>query len=259
MLLLCDVGNTTTVVGLWDGQTVLKRWRVSTDRERTADESRLLLRAMIAEHEGVPDGGALSSVVPPRTVAWREAISAVVDGPVVVVGPGVKTGLALQVDNPREVGADRVVNAIGATSLFGAPVVVVDFGTATTVDLVGPDGSYRGGAIAPGLEVSADALVTHTAALRRVELVPPRSPVGRSTVEAIQSGLIYGYAGLVDGLVTRVLDELGSPCPVVATGGLAEVLREHIVTITHLELDLTLVGLAAVYERNQPERAGTGS
>jgi type III pantothenate kinase len=259
MLLLCDVGNTTTVVGLWQGNTVLRRWRISSDSERTADECRLLLRAMLAEHEGTARGGALSSVVPPRTVAWKEAISGVIEGPVVVVGPGVKTGLALQVDNPREVGADRVVNAIGATSLLGAPVVVVDFGTATTVDLVGPDGSYRGGAIAPGLEVSADALVTHTAALRRVELVPPKNPVGRSTVEAIQSGLIYGYAGLVDGLVSRILGQLGTPCPVVATGGLAEVLREHMITITHLEPDLTLIGLAAVYERNQPERPGTVS
>jgi type III pantothenate kinase len=259
MLLLCDVGNTTTVVGLMEDNTVLRRWRVSTDRERTADESRLLLRAMLAEQDGTVDGGALSSVVPPRTVAWKEAMSAVVDGPVIVVGPGVKTGIALQVDNPREVGADRVVNAIGAISVLGAPVVVVDFGTATTVDLVGDDGSYRGGAIAPGLEVSADALVTHTAALRRVELIAPRSPVGRSTVEAIQSGLIYGYAGLVDGLVGRILATLDAPCPVVATGGLAEVLKEHTRTITHLEVDLTLLGLAVVYERNQPERPGTGS
>jgi type III pantothenate kinase len=149
------------------------------------------------------------------------------------------------------VGADRVVNAIGAIERYGAPVIVVDFGTATTVDLVGEDGSYRGGAIAPGLEVSADALVTHTAALRRVELIPPKSPVGRSTVEAIQSGLIYGYAGLVDGLVDRVMEVVGTQCPVVATGGLAETLRTHARRIQHVEPDLTLVGLAAVYRRNQ--------
>ena len=144
MLLLCDVGNTTTVVGLWDVDHVDRRWRISTDRERTADESRLLLRSMLAEHGGPVTGGALSSVVPPRTEAWREAMGALVDGPLVVVGPGVKTGIALAVDNPREVGADRVANAIGAQRQFGAPVIVVDFGTATTVDLVGPDGSYRG-------------------------------------------------------------------------------------------------------------------
>jgi type III pantothenate kinase len=251
MLLLCDVGNTTTVVGLWDSDHVAYRWRVSTDRERTTDESRLLLRAMLAEYAGQVTGGALSSVVPPRTIAWREAMTAVVDGPLVVVGPGVKTGIALQVDNPREVGADRVVNAIGAIERFGAPVVIVDFGTATTVDLVGEAGSYRGGAIAPGLEVSADALVTHTAALRRVELSPPRSVVGRSTVEAIQSGLIYGYAGLVDGLVGRILSTLDRPCPVVATGGLAEVLVGHAQRIEHVEPDLTLIGLAEVFRRNQ--------
>ena len=199
--------------GLWDVDHIERRWRISTDRERTADESRLLLRSMLAEHGGPVTGGALSSVVPPRTEAWREAMGALIDGPLIVVGPGVKTGIALAVDNPREVGADRVANAIGAQRQFGAPVIVVDFGTATTVDLVGPDGSYRGGAIAPGLEVSADALVTHTAALRRVELSAPRSPVGRSTVEAIQSGLIYGYAGLVDGLVGRIMGDAGGELP----------------------------------------------
>ncbi|HEY7564092.1 MAG TPA: type III pantothenate kinase, partial [Acidimicrobiia bacterium] len=154
------------------------------------------------------------------------------------------------VDNPREVGADRVANAIGASVRFGAPVIVVDFGTATTVDLVGPDRSYRGGAIAPGLEVSADALVTHTAALRRVELVPPRSPVGRSTVEAIQSGLIYGYGGLVDGLVDRIKEAVGEDCPVVATGGLAELMVGVARTINVVEPDLTLIGLAEIYRLN---------
>jgi type III pantothenate kinase len=251
MLLLVDVGNTTTVVGLWGSDHVEHRWRVSTDRERTADESRLLLRAMLAEYARPVTGGALSSVVPPRTESWRSAMADLIDGLLVVVGPGVKTGIALSVDNPREVGADRVANAIGASKLLGAPVVVVDFGTATTVDLVGPDGSYRGGAIAPGLEVSADALVTHTAALRRVELVAPRSPVGRSTVEAIQSGLIYGYAGLVDGLVSRIMDTLEAPCPVVATGGLADTIVEATHTITLVEPDLTLIGLAEIFERNR--------
>ncbi|MGH8928408.1 MAG: type III pantothenate kinase [Acidimicrobiia bacterium] len=251
MLLLCDVGNTTTVTGLWEDQRVVRRWRVSTNLDRTADESRFLLRSMLAEHGGVVTGGALSSVVPPRTEAWREAMGALIDGAVIVVGPGIKTGIALQVDNPREVGADRVANAIGAMSQLGAPVIVVDFGTATTVDLVGPDGTYRGGAIAPGLEVSADALVTHTAALRRVELAAPRSPVGRSTVEAIQSGLIYGFAGLVDGLVGRIMATLGEGCPVVATGGLAEVMTPFTTTVTVVEPDLTLLGLAEIYARNQ--------
>jgi len=250
MLLLIDVGNTTTVVGLWAGDQVEHRWRISTDRERTADESRLLLRSMLAEFGGEVTGGCLSSVVPPRTEAWREAMGALINGPLVVVGPGTKTGILLNVDNPREVGADRVANAIGALRLFGPPVIVVDFGTATTVDLVADDGSYRGGAIAPGLEVSADALVTHTSALRRVELVPPRSPVGRSTVEAIQSGLIYGYAGLVDGLVARIRAGVDSSCPAVATGGLAPVVIAHTTHVTSIEPDLTLVGLAEIYARN---------
>ena len=250
MLLLIDVGNTTTVVGLWDGDRVVHRWRISTDRERTADESRLLLRSMLAEYGGDVTGGCLSSVVPPRTEAWREAMEALVDGTLVVVGPGTKTGIPLNVDNPREVGADRVANAIGAVRLLGPPVIVVDFGTATTVDLVAADGSYRGGAIAPGLEVSADALVTHTSALRRVELSPPRSPVGRSTVEAIQSGLIFGYAGLVDGLVTRIRATIEERCPAVATGGLAPVVIGHSTAVDSIEPDLTLVGLAEIFALN---------
>jgi type III pantothenate kinase len=250
MLLLIDVGNTTTVVGLWNGDHVAHRWRISTDRERTTDESRLLLRSMLAEYGGDVTGGCLSSVVPPRTEAWREAMGALIDGGLVVVGPGTKTGILLNVDNPREVGADRVANAIGAVRLIGPPVIVVDFGTATTVDFVASDGSYRGGAIAPGLEVSADALVTHTSALRRVELVPPRGAVGRSTVEAIQSGLIFGYAGLVDGLVTRIRSTLEGDCPAVATGGLAPVIVAHTTTVGSIEPDLTLVGLAEIYARN---------
>ncbi|HKZ20155.1 MAG TPA: type III pantothenate kinase [Acidimicrobiia bacterium] len=250
MLLLCDVGNTNTIVGLWDGEAAVHRWRISTDLERTADECRLLLRSMLAEYAGPVSGGCLSSVVPQRTESWRQALAPLIDGRLVVVGPGVKTGIALSVDNPREVGADRVANAIGAVRLLGAPVIVVDFGTATTVDLVGPDGSYRGGAIAPGLEVSADALVTHTAALRRVELSAPRSPVGRSTVEAIQSGLIYGYAGLVDGLVERILAQVDTPVPVVATGGLAPTVVAHTRLVKEVQTDLTLVGLAEIFALN---------
>ena len=250
MLLLCDVGNTTTVVGLWDGESAVYRWRISTDLERTADECRLLLRSMLAEYAGPVRGGCLSSVVPQRTESWKEALAPLIEGRLVVVGPGVRTGIALSVDNPREVGADRVANAIGAVRLLGAPVIVVDFGTATTVDLVGPDGSYRGGAIAPGLEVSADALVTHTAALRRVELSAPRSPVGRSTVEAIQSGLIYGYAGLVDGLVERILSQVDQPAPVIATGGLAPTVIAHTRLVNNVDKDLTLRGLAEIFALN---------
>jgi type III pantothenate kinase len=158
--------------------------------------------------------------------------------------------MALQVDNPKEVGADRVVNAIGAVERLGAPVIVVDFGTATTVDLISPEAEYCGGAIAPGLEISAAALVSSTAALRRVELVPPRAAVGRSTVDAIQSGLIFGYAGLVDGLIDRISSELGRSAPVIATGGLAELVVPHCRLVSLIDPDLTLIGLQMVYRRN---------
>lgn len=252
-LLLVDIGNSSTVVGLDEGGSLVHRWRVSTQPHRTGDEYRLMLQAMLEDRAVQPTGAALSSVVPPATTAMRVAIGELVDGPLVVVGPGVRTGLAVNVDNPREVGADRIVNAIGAIERFGAPVLIVDFGTATTVDLVAGDGSYRGGAIAPGVEVAGDALVEHTAALRRVELAPPKSAAGRSTVEAIQSGLVYGYAGLVDGLVSRISAEHGlDGPPVVATGGLAEVIVPECSHEIVIDQDLTLRGLRITYERNQP-------
>ncbi|HEY7703754.1 MAG TPA: type III pantothenate kinase [Acidimicrobiia bacterium] len=251
MLLLVDMGNTHTVVGLWEGASMVKRWRVASEAHRTADEFRILLRSLLEEIDHQPEGAAISSVVPQATQALRNAVASLVAGPVVVVGPGVKTGLAINIDNPREVGADRVVNAIGAVMVHGSPVVVLDFGTATTVDLVGADGSYRGGAIAPGIEVAAESLVASTAALRRVELVVPPSPVGKSTVEAMQSGLLYGFAGLVDGLVERVLAELGTEAPVVATGGLADLIIPLCKRGTTVDQDLTLRGLAEVFRRNQ--------
>lgn len=247
-----DVGNTQTVVGIDDGD--VRTWRLSTQPSRTADEYRLLIGSLLDDHAEDFEGAALSSVVPPATVALREAITALTGLEPVVVGPGTKTGMQLRVDNPREVGADRIVNALGAVARFGAPVVTVDFGTATTVDLVGYDGEYRGGAIAPGLAIAADALVSATAALRRVDIVAPPRAVGRSTVEAIQSGLVFGYAGLVDGLVDRVLVDLGATdVPLVATGGLAGVVIEHCVHAITLDPHLTLRGLRVAWERNHPD------
>jgi type III pantothenate kinase len=253
MLLVIDVGNTNTVIGVYEHDTLTHRWRVSTDPHRTADEYRLLLRALLDDGEVKAEGAALSSVVPPAATALRAALGDLVGDRLVVVGPGIKTGMAINIDNPREVGADRVVNAIGAVEVYGAPAVIIDFGTATTVDLVGPDGDYRGGAIAPGVEVAADALVEHTAALRRVELTPPRRVVGRSTVEAIQSGLIYGYVGLVDGLVARIVEEEGlrNP-PIVATGGLADLIAPMCRHPVVVDQELTLRGLRIVYRRNHP-------
>lgn len=250
-LLLVDVGNTQTVVGVDDG-TDTHTWRVSTQAARTSDEYVLLLHSLLGAHVDGFDGAALSSVVPPATFALRTALTALTGLDPVVVGPGTRTGMPLRVDNPREVGADRIVNALGAVASFGAPVVTVDFGTATTVDLIGTEGDYRGGAIAPGLTIAADALVRSTAALRRVDIAAPPHAVGRSTVEAIQSGLVYGYAGLVDGLISRILTELGSgEVPVIATGGLAEVVIEQCRHPITLDPNLTLRGLRVAWERNR--------
>lgn len=250
-LLLVDVGNTQTVVGVDDGDEA-HTWRLSTQAGRTSDEYALLLRSLLGSHVDGFHGTAVSSVVPPATVALRTALTALTGLDPVVVGPGTRTGMPLRVDNPREVGADRIVNALGAVARFGAPVVTVDFGTATTVDLIGAEGEYRGGAIAPGITIAADALVDATAALRRVDVAAPSQAVGRSTVEAIQSGLVYGYAGLVDGLIGRMLTDLGvEDAPVVATGGLAEVVIQHCAHPVVLDLDLTLRGLRVAWERNR--------
>ncbi|MFO7548820.1 MAG: type III pantothenate kinase [Acidimicrobiia bacterium] len=249
MLLVLDVGNSTTVVGLYRGSVLEWRWRVSTRPRRTPDELRLLLTGLL---DGiVPTGAVMGSVVPESVADLRTAVSALVDGPVVTLGPGTRTGMAIRLDNPREVGADRVANAIGAVARFGAPVMIVDVGTATTVDLVGPGGDYQGGAIAPGLDVAAEAVVAAASALRRVELATPEHVVGRSTAEAMQSGLVYGWAGLIDGLVRRIAEEhrLHEP-KVVATGGLASLVVPHCSAVTTIDDELTLRGLRIVFERN---------
>lgn len=252
-LLLIDVGNTQTVVGTDDGGD-LHTWRLSTQAGRTADEYRLLLGSLLGEGASGFGGAAISSVVPPATIALRQAVESLTGVAPVVVGPGTRTGMPLRVDNPREVGADRIVNALGAVERYGAPVITVDFGTATTVDLVGVEGDYRGGAIAAGLQVAAEALVRATAALRRVDLVAPAHAAGRSTVEAIQSGLVFGYAGLVDGLIDRIRAEagLGADVPVVATGGQAEVVVAECSNPIRLDPHLTLRGLRVAWERNPP-------
>lgn len=254
MLLAIDVGNTHTGLGLFADAELVRHWRISTLRERTTDEYRLLLGGFFASEGLHPRGAAIASVVPPATTALRPAVESVVSGPVLEVGPGIKTGMPILIDNPREVGADRVVNSIAAQETYGAPVVVVDFGTATTFDVIGAEGEYLGGVIAPGVEVSMDALVAATAALRRVELQPPASVVGKSTVEAIQSGLLYGYAALVDGIVDRILGELGrESVATVATGGLASTIVPLTRTVSAVDDFLTLTGLRLVYERNHPQ------
>jgi type III pantothenate kinase len=254
MLLAIDVGNTHTVIGLFRGAELAAHWRIATVADRTADEHRLWLQNIIGmegfgkEHLA---GVAVASVVPAATSALREVVPHVADGPVVIVGPGIKTGMPILIDNPHEVGADRVVNAVAAYDRYGGPAIVVDFGTATTFDVVSGDGEYIGGAIAPGLEVSVEALHGATAALRTVEFRPPRTVIGKGTVEALQSGIIYGYSGLVDGINERIAAVFSDPVQRVATGGLASTIVPHCRTVETVDEFLTLEGLRLVFERNR--------
>ncbi len=254
MLLTIDLGNTQTAVGLFDADRLALHWRLSTVRERTADEYRLLLHGLF-EQDGVDperfQGAILSSVVPRATAPLLAALRHFVVDETLVVGPGIKTGMPILIDNPREVGADRVVNAVAARARYGTPVIVVDFGTSTNFDIVSENGEYLGGVIGPGLEVSMDALVAATSALRRVELKPPRSVIGKGTIEAIQAGLLYGHAGYVDGLVGRIRAELGGEVEAVATGGLAWTIVEHCRTVSIVDENLTLDGLQMLFVMNQ--------
>lgn len=254
MLLAVDVGNTQTVAGLFDGTELVDSWRLSTVRDRTADEYRLFLTGLLLQDGHRAEdlhGVVLASVVPSAKAAMTEVAVEMVGDALVVLGPGTRTGMPINIDNPREVGADRVANAVAALTKYGAPVVAVDFGTSTNIDTVDASGSYIGGAIAPGLEVSLDALISGTAALRRVDLVQPPAAVGRNTVEAIQSGLIYGHAGLVDGLVGRIVAELGGEPAVVATGGLASTIVPYCRAVSTIDATLTLDGLRLIYELNR--------
>lgn len=255
MLLTVDVGNTEVVLGVFEGSELRHTWRLSTRAERTSDELALLLAGLL-EHRDLDlrrdvTGMCVASVVPDVTGALRDMAESYLSFTPVIVGPGTKTGVPVLTDNPREVGADRVVNTLAAFAKFGGPSIVVDFGTGTNFDVVSDQGEFLGGVIAPGLQISAGALFGRTARLTKVDLQPPRSPVGKSTVEAIQAGLIYGTAGEVDAIVRRIRDEIGaSDATVVATGGLAPVVIPHCTTVDHHEPWLTLEGLRLVFERN---------
>jgi type III pantothenate kinase len=250
VLLAIDVGNTNTVLGMFDGDTLVSSWRIKTDSRTTADEMVLTYRGLLSESQPVT-GIALCSTVPAVLREMRVMLARYfTDVVTVIVEPGTKTGVPVLTDNPKEVGADRIVNTIAAHHLFGGPCIVVDFGTSTNLDVVSAKGEFLGGALAPGIEISLDALAARAAQLRKVELVRPRSPIGKNTVEALQSGALYGFAGQVDGLVERISAELGEVTAVVATGGLAEIVVGESRTITHHEPDLTLVGLRLVYEKN---------
>jgi type III pantothenate kinase len=255
VLLTADVGNTEIVLGVFDGEDLAHTWRLSTRPERTSDELALQLSGFL-EHRGLDlrddvTGVCVASVVPDVTGQFREMAAAYLSHEPLIVGPGMKTGVSVVTDNPREVGADRVVNTLAAYTLYGGPAIVVDFGTGTNFDVVSASGEFLGGVIAPGLQISAGALFGRTARLTRVDLQAPRSPIGRSTVEAIQSGLVYGTAGEVDGIVERIRAELGAPdATVIATGGLAPVVIPHCRTVEHHAPWLTLHGLRLVFEKN---------
>jgi type III pantothenate kinase len=263
MLLAIDTGNTQTVVGLYDqshepngrkaDSGLIDHWRVATNAERTEDEYALMVQEFLAFHglsmrEDV-DGLAISSGVPAVTVALRAMARRYLGFDAVVLGPGVRSGMPVLYDNPHEVGADRIANAVGAHDLYGGPAIVVDFGTATTFDVISSAGEYMGGAIIPGVEISMEALFQRAALLRRVELVEPRSVIGRNTMESVQSGVVYGYASLVDGMVARIEDEIGEAV-VIATGGLAPLIAPHTRAVDRHEPWLTLHGLRLVYEMN---------
>jgi type III pantothenate kinase len=254
MLLTIDVGNTQTVIGLFDGPTLTHHWRISTNDERTSDEMALLVSELLRLRgiEFHPErlGIAISSVVPRNTSALREMADEWFGVKAVVVEPGTRMGMPILMDNPKEVGADRLANSVGAFDLYGGPCIVVDFGTATTFDAVSAKGEYIGGAIIPGIEISLDALFARAAALRRVELIEPRNVIGKNTVESMQSGAVYGFTAQVDGMCTRIKKEMGE-ATVVATGGLAGLITPLSTTIQHHEPWLTLIGLRIVWERNQ--------
>ena len=258
MLLTIDIGNTNIVLGVFDGATLVHSWRLQTLRERTADELGLLVDGLFA-HSRIDRvkirGVILGSVVPPLTGTMATMTQRYFGVPALIVEPGVNTGMPILYENPAEVGADRIVNAVAAFEKFGGdkarPIIVVDFGTATTFDAITAKGEYLGGAICPGVQISADALFQRAARLPRIDVRKPARIVGRTTVGAMESGLFYGYVGMVEGLVRRMSDELGGNALCIATGGLAEVIAPETTLIEHVDADLTLHGLRMVWERNQ--------
>ena len=251
MLLAIDVGNTNTVLGLYDDKKLIQHWRIKTDSSSTADELILTFNGLLKDQPQVT-GISLCSTVPSVLKEMRWMLERYFPNTkTVIIEPGTKTGVPIITDNPKEVGADRSANSLAVFERHGGPSVVVDFGTSTNFDVVSEKGEFLGGALAPGIEISLEALASKAAQLRKVEFVKPRSVIGKNTVEALQSGALYGFAGQVDGILQRIIAEIGPVKAVVATGGLAPLVVEESSTITHHEPDLTLEGLRLVFEKNK--------
>ncbi len=248
MLLAVDVGNTQTALGLYSGGDLRNHWRVATERSTTADELGVLLSGLL-DFDDV-EGICLASTVPVLIREWEALAAKWARTSLLVVGPGVKTGIQIRYDDPREVGPDRIVNAVAAKERYGAPVIVVDFGTSTNFDVVSPEGEYVGGVLAPGIETSMEALFVRAARLVKVDYTPPATVIGKTTVGSLQSGLVYGFAGQVDGIVGRIREELGAEATAIATGGLADLVAPHSRTIERVDPFLTLDGLRMVWELN---------
>lgn len=252
-LLAVDVGNTNVVIGAYRGPKLLATWRTATVHDRTEDELAVTLDALLGMHDLALeeiDALVLGSVVPPLTLAFQRLADRYVQGKAVVIGPGVKTGVRLRVDNPSEVGADRIANTLAAHRRHGGPAIVVDFGTSTNLDVVSEEGDFIGGAFAPGLEVSAESLFGRASRLFRVPLTAPRDAIGKNTVDCLRSGIVFGYVGLIEGLVRRIAAELPAPPRVIATGGLAATIAPLTSAIERVDEDLTLEGLRLLWELN---------
>ncbi|MDD2251873.1 MAG: type III pantothenate kinase [Dehalococcoidales bacterium] len=254
MLLVIDIGNTETNWGVFEGEILKARWSSATVINRTVDEYRILLNHLLADRSinpGQIKNAVMCSVVPPLTGIFEEMLLQATGTQPLIVGAGVKTGIRIRMDNPREVGADRIVNAVAAHSLYSGAVIVIDMGTTTTFDVISPEGDYLGGAIAPGLKTGIEALYSRTAVLPRVELSKPERAIGTNTAAAMRSGLVYGHAAMVEGLVSRIKNELKHDVTVVATGGLSPVIEQETTSIDIINTDLTLTGLKLIYKLNR--------